>query len=102
MFVWTVHRLTGLLLVALLGLKMLTALFLMTKGEKPDWALTLHVTPMLDVLLIVAMVFHALYGIRTVIFDLGFRKEKLLFWLTTIGATAISALLLGAYFTRDY
>src|SRR4030042_3972577 len=42
MFVWIVHRVTGLLLIGLLAVKFVTAFFLMTKAEKPDWALLLH------------------------------------------------------------
>jgi succinate dehydrogenase cytochrome b556 subunit len=102
MFVWIFHRLSGLLLILLLGLKFVTSFFLMTKAQKPDWALVLHTNPLSDTLLIVLIVFHAFYGLRTVIIDLGVRKEKLLFWIFTLLSLATSAFLLVIYFTRNY
>lgn len=102
MFVWVFHRVSGLLLVLLLGVKFTTSFFLMTKGQKPDWALVLHTNPFVDVLLIITVVAHAFYGLRTVIIDLGVRKEKLLFWVFTFIILVVSAALLIFYFTRDY
>lgn len=74
----------------------------MTKDQKPDWALVLHTNPLSDTLLIIAGVFHAFYGLRTVIIDLGVKKEKLLFWIFTTLATLVSGALLLIYFTRNY
>jgi len=102
MFVWLFHRVSGLLLILLLGVKFLTSFFLMTKEQKPDWALVLHTNPLTDTLLIVLIVFHALYGLRTVIIDLGVKKEKLLFWVFTLLSVVLSVLLLIVYFTRNY
>ena len=102
MFVWVFHRVSGLLLILLLGIKFVTSFFLMTKAQKPDWALVLHTNPFTDTLLIVSIVFHALYGLRTVIIDLGLRKEKMLFWIFTLLGGMLSALLLIVYFTRNY
>lgn len=102
MFIWVFHRISGLLLIVLLSLKFITSFFLMTKNQKPDWALLLHTNPLSDTLLIIAGVFHAFYGLRTIIIDLGVKKEKLLFWLATILAALVSAGLLFIYFTRDY
>ena len=102
MFIWVVHRVSGLLLILLLGVKFLTSFFLMTKAQKPDWALVLHTNPFTDTLLIILVVFHALYGLRTIIIDLGVRKEKLLFWVFTILSVVFSAALLIVYFTRNY
>ncbi|NQT80957.1 MAG: hypothetical protein HQ555_11275 [Candidatus Aminicenantes bacterium] len=102
MFVWVFHRVSGLLLILLLGVKFLTSFFLMTKAQKPDWALVLHTNPFTDTLLIVLIVFHALYGLRTVIIDSGLRKEKMLFWVFTLLSVVLSVLLLFVYFTRNY
>lgn len=102
MFVWVFHRLSGLLLILLLGLKFLTSFFLMTKDQKPDWALVLHANKMSDTLLIMLVVFHAFYGLRTVLCDLGVKKEKLLFWVFTLLGLVVSAGLLVVYFTRNY
>lgn len=102
MFVWVFHRISGLLLILLIGIKFLTSFFLMTKEQKPDWALVLHTNPLIDTLLIISVVFHALYGLRTVAIDLGLRKEKLLFWVSTLLSLVLSALLLVLYFTRDH
>ncbi len=102
MFVWVFHRISGLLLILLIGIKLLTSFFLMTKEQKPDWALVLHTNPFIDTLLIISVVFHALYGLRTVAIDLGLRKEKLLFWVSTLLSLVLSTLLLVLYFTRNY
>ncbi len=102
MFVWVFHRISGLLLILLIGIKFLTSFFLMTKEQKPDWALVLHTHPFIDTLLIISVVFHALYGLRTVAIDLGLRKEKLLFWVSTLLGLVLSGLLLALYFTRNY
>jgi succinate dehydrogenase hydrophobic anchor subunit len=102
MFVWVFHRVSGLLLIALLGIKFFTSFFLMTKDQKPDWALVLHTNKLTDSLLIVLVVFHALYGLRTIIMDMGSRREKLLFWLFTGLGAVLSIGLLAVYFTRNY
>ena len=102
MFVWVFHRVTGLLLIPLLVLKLVTSFFLMTKDKKPDWALALHTNALLDTLLIVAIVYHAFYGLRSVILDLGVRREKAVFWVTTFLGTAVTAVLLAIYFSRNY
>ena len=102
MFIWVFHRISGLLLILLIGIKLLTSFFLMTKEQKPDWALVLHTNPFIDTLLIIFVVFHALYGLRTVAIDLGLRKEKLLFWISTLLSLVLSGLLLALYFTRNY
>jgi succinate dehydrogenase/fumarate reductase cytochrome b subunit len=102
MFVWVFHRVSGLLLILLIGLKFFTSFFLMTKAQKPDWALLLHTNPLTDSLLIVAGVYHAFYGLRTFIIDLGVRREKLLFWVFTGLGSVFTAGLLVIYFTRNY
>jgi succinate dehydrogenase/fumarate reductase cytochrome b subunit len=102
MFIWVFHRVTGLLLIGLLALKFLTSFFLMTKAQKPDWALLLHTNPLTDTFLIVAGVYHAFYGLRTIVIDLGVRKEKALFWIFTSLGTLVTAALLVIYYTRNY
>jgi len=102
MFVWVFHRVSGVLLILLLAVKFLTSFFLMTKGQKPDWALLLHTNPLTDTFLIIAATYHAFYGLRTVIIDLGVRKEKLLFWIFTSLGTVVTAGLLVIYYTRNY
>ena len=102
MFIWVFHRISGLLLIVLLSIKFVTSFFLMTKGQKPDWALVLHTNPFTDTFLIISIVFHAFYGLRTVIIDLGLKKEKLLFWIFTLLSLGMSVVLLIVYFTRNY
>jgi len=103
MFIWVFHRISGLLLIVLLAIKFLTSFFLMTKAQKPDWALLLHTNPLTDTFLIIAGVYHAFYGLRTVIIDLGAKtKEKLFFWIFTGLGTIVAAALIVIYFTRDY
>jgi succinate dehydrogenase/fumarate reductase cytochrome b subunit len=102
MFVWVFHRISGLLLIVLLGIKFFTSFFLMTKDQKPDWALVLHTNKLTDSLLIILVVYHALYGLRTIIMDMGARREKLLFWIFTALGVVLCGGLLVLYFTRNY
>jgi succinate dehydrogenase/fumarate reductase cytochrome b subunit len=94
MFIWLFHRISGLTLIVLIGIKILTGYFLLPKDNRPDWALSLHRHPVIDVLILILFTFHSIYGIRTVIIDFGYRKEKLLFWISNITATAVSAILI--------
>jgi succinate dehydrogenase/fumarate reductase cytochrome b subunit len=98
MFIWLFHRISGVFLIVLVGVKIFTSYFLYTKETKPDWALSLHRLPALDILLIVLFTFHSIYGLRTIVIDLGLRKEKLLFRLSHVIASVISALLIIIYF----
>jgi succinate dehydrogenase/fumarate reductase cytochrome b subunit len=98
MFIWLFHRISGASLIILIGIKIFTSYFLFTKDKKPDWALSLHRHPVLDVLILVLFVFHSIYGLRTIAIDLGYRKEKQLFLLSNIVATIIAAVLIFFYF----
>jgi succinate dehydrogenase/fumarate reductase cytochrome b subunit len=96
-FIWLFHRISGVSLIILFGMKMFSAFFLYTKDKKPDWALGLHRQPVLDILILVLFTFHSMYGLRTIAIDLGYRKEEQLFWLSTIVATIISVVLIFLY-----
>jgi len=98
MFIWLFHRISGASLIILIGIKIFTSYFLFTKDKKPDWALSLHRHPVLDVLILVLFVFHSIYGLRTIVIDLGYRKEKQLFIVSNVVATIIAAVLIYLYF----
>ena len=97
MFIWLFHRISGVSLVLLIGIKILTSYFLFTKDKKPDWALSLHRQPVLDVLILILFTFHSIYGLRTVIIDLGYKKEKQLFLLANVLASVIAVALVYLY-----
>ena len=94
MFIWLFHRISGATLIVLIGIKILTGYFLLPKDNRPDWALSLHRHPVIDVLILILFTFHSIYGIRTVIIDLGYRKEKQLLWISNIAAAIVSAILI--------
>jgi succinate dehydrogenase/fumarate reductase cytochrome b subunit len=98
MFIWLFHRISGVTLIVLFGIKILTGFFLFTKDQKPDWALSLHRHPVLDLLILILFTFHCMYGLRTVVIDFGYRKEKQLFWVSNIAAALISVALIVLYF----
>jgi succinate dehydrogenase/fumarate reductase cytochrome b subunit len=98
MFIWLFHRISGVTLIILFGIKILTSYFLFTKDKKPDWALSLHRNPVLDILILILFTFHSMYGLRTVAIDLGYRKEKELFWIANVAAALISVVLVILYF----
>lgn len=98
MFIWLFHRISGVCLLVLFGIKILTSYFLFNQDKKPDWALSLHRQPVVDVLILVLFTFHSIYGIRTIVMDLGYRNEKRLFLVSNAAASLISAILLYIYF----
>jgi succinate dehydrogenase/fumarate reductase cytochrome b subunit len=54
------------------------------------WLSELHQNRTLDVLLLFVFIFHALYGLRLFLIDLGMvKREKLLFWAFTIISTGL-------------
>jgi succinate dehydrogenase/fumarate reductase cytochrome b subunit len=97
MFAWLFHRISGLFLIFLLGIKILTGFFLYTKEKKPDWAILLHRQPAVDILIFILLAFHVSYGLKAILYDLGMRKEKLLFWASTLAGGAASILLIALY-----
>jgi succinate dehydrogenase/fumarate reductase cytochrome b subunit len=97
MFIWLSHRISGVSLIILFSIKIFSAFFLYTKDKKPDWALGLHRQPVLDILIFVLFTFHSMYGLRTIAIDLGYRKEKQLFWLSNVVAALISLILIFLY-----
>jgi len=85
-FVWIFHRISGILLIFLLPLQLLTGFFQASSSnsEAVRAVAGLHKYPALNYLLVFLIVFHALYGVRTMLLDLGVKREKLLFWVCTV------------------
>ena len=82
---WLVKRISGLLLMILLATKLVSGLYLLPE-EKPSWALTFHRQAVLDITLIFLFCLHTCFGLKTILFEIGFFKEKLLAY----GATALA------------
>jgi succinate dehydrogenase hydrophobic anchor subunit len=60
----------------------------------------LHQHTALNCLLVFLFIFHALYGVRTVAMDLGLRRERLLFWICTVGGLILFVVFLAFFFLR--
>jgi succinate dehydrogenase cytochrome b556 subunit len=104
-FVWIFHRISGLLLIVLLALQMFTGFFLASasrSASSDDLAVTLknlHNHQVVLCLLVFLVIFHGLYGIRTILIDLGVKKEKHLFWACTLAGLVLFVAFLILYFT---
>jgi succinate dehydrogenase/fumarate reductase cytochrome b subunit len=85
MFPYFFIRLSGPLLLILVGIKILSGYSLVGKIQGISWLTNLHLNKTLDLLLLFTFIFHALYGLRLFLIDLGMvKQEKLLFWTFTI------------------
>ena len=93
MFVWIFHRVSGLLLIVLLALQLVSGFC--QESESLQALAALHTNGLVVCLTVFLLVFHALYGVRTILMDLGLARERLLFWCTTgVGAVIYAAFLL--------
>jgi succinate dehydrogenase/fumarate reductase cytochrome b subunit len=85
MFPYYFIRFSGPLLLILVGLKILSGYALIGKIEGTSWLSNLHQNRGLDLFLLFLFIFHALYGLRLFLVDLGMvKQEKSLFWTFTI------------------
>ncbi len=88
MFPYYFIRFSGPFLFILVGLKILSGYAMTGKIQAATWLTNLHLSKSLDFSLIFLFIFHALYGLRLFLIDLGMMKqENILFW----GFTIISA-----------
>jgi succinate dehydrogenase/fumarate reductase cytochrome b subunit len=90
-FVWVFHRISGLLLIFLLAFQLVTGLFQasISNSQVVKTIAGLHNHAVLNSLLAFLVIFHGLYGVRTILMDLGVRRERLLFWTCTILGLAL-------------
>ncbi len=84
MFPYYFIRFSGPLLLILVGSKILSGYSLVGRIQAP-WLSNLHINKTLDLLLLFVFIFHALYGLRLFLIDLGMvKQEKILFWASTV------------------
>ncbi len=90
MFPYYFLRFSGPLLLVVVGLKLLSGYALTGKVTAPPWLSGLHESRVLDVLLLFLFIYHALYGLRLFLIDLGMvKRESLLFWAATLVSTGL-------------
>jgi len=101
-FVWIFHRISGLLLIVLLAFQFCTGLVQASSAqtESLKTAAALHQHAAVNCLLVFLVIFHGLYGLRTILLDLGMRRERLLFWSCTLLGTVAFTAFLVFYFTE--
>ncbi|MGO4887443.1 hypothetical protein ACJ2A9_06790 [Anaerobacillus sp. MEB173] len=89
---WLVQRITAILLVILLPLKIYSGYAMIGKLPGAGVISALHLNAGLDALLLFAVIFHALYGVRVILIDVGVVKDnRSIFTLfTIIGAVLFS------------
>jgi succinate dehydrogenase/fumarate reductase cytochrome b subunit len=89
MFPYYFIRFSGPLLLLLVGFKILSGYSLAGRIQA-SWLSNLHVNKTLDALLLFFFIFHALYGLRLFLIDLGMvKREKALFWAFTIASAGL-------------
>jgi len=93
MFPYYFIRFSGPLLLILVGLKILSGYSLVGKMDGIPWLSELHQNRTLDILLLFVFIFHAFYGLRLFLIDLGMvKREKLLFWVFSITSAGLFVL----------
>ncbi len=91
MFPYFFLRFSGPVLIILVGVKILSGYALVGRINEVFWLSRLHENRALDSILLFTFVFHALYGLRLFLIDLGMRRERLLFWSFTVMGSMIVA-----------
>jgi len=103
MWAWVGHRLTGIILVVyvFMHLSFITTASLGNGEVSFDDLMATTSQPLfilMDFLLVVVVIYHAVNGFRVVLFDMGvgIKRQKLVFWI----AMAVAAVLVvvGMYF----
>jgi succinate dehydrogenase/fumarate reductase cytochrome b subunit len=85
MFPYYFIRFSGPLLLIFVGIKILSGYSLTGKITGVSWLPALHENRTLDFFLLFLFTFHAFYGLRLFLIDLGMmKKEKILFWVSTL------------------
>ena len=95
MFVWIFHRLSGVVLIFLLSLQLVTGFYQTSQNSSAfvkSMAL-LHRHAPVVCLTVFLLIFHALYGLRTILLDLGLGRERPLLW----GCNLLGAVLFGTF-----
>ena len=95
MFVWVFHRLSGVVLIVLLSLQLVTGFFQSSpsQSEFVKSVAGLHRHTPVVCLTVFLLIFHALYGLRTILLVLGIGRERPLLW----GCNLLGAVLFGAF-----
>jgi len=101
MFVWVFHRISGILLIFLMGFQLFTGFFQASSSnsELVKTVAGLHKHAALNCLMVPLVIFHALYGVRTILMDLGLRRERSLFWICSILGLVLSGVFMALFFT---
>jgi len=101
MFVWVFHRISGAVLIFLMAFQLLTGFFnaSASNSELVKTMADLHRHALLNCSLVFLVLFHGLYGVRTILLDLGVGHEKLLFWVCTALGAVSFVVFLVLYFT---
>ena len=90
MFPYYFIRFSGPLLFVLVGLKILSGYAMVGRFGGPSWLSSLHLNRGLDISILFLFLFHALYGLRLFLIDLGMMKrEGFLFWVSSIVSAAL-------------
>jgi len=94
MWAWVGHRLTGLVLVAYVFMHLSFITQASLSHEKFDSLMEIVEKPLfvlLDFVLVCAVIYHAMNGLRVVLFDMGIgiRRQKLIFWIMMAISVAI-------------
>ena len=86
MFVWLFHRVSGLVLIVLLAGQMITGMIQTSRQhpEAAEAARSIHTHYAVVALLALVIAMHGMYGVRTILYDLGIKRERLLFWTCTV------------------
>jgi succinate dehydrogenase/fumarate reductase cytochrome b subunit len=89
MFPYYFLRFSGPVLLLLVGLKILSGYVLVGRIDGGIWLSGLHESRTLDLLVLLVFIFHALYGLRLFLIDLGVKQEEFLFWaFTALGSVS--------------
>ncbi|MCM3567599.1 hypothetical protein [Neobacillus mesonae] len=90
---WAIQRATALILFFLLPIKIYSGYAIIGKLPGSGVISTLHVNAVIDSLLIFALIFHALYGFRVILIDIGIVKDnRSVFATFTILAAVLCAI----------
>jgi succinate dehydrogenase/fumarate reductase cytochrome b subunit len=93
MFPYYFIRFSGPLLLILVGVKIMSGYALVGKIAGVSWLSNLHQNRAFDIVLLFLFIFHAFYGLRLFLIDLGMIKyEQGLFWIFTIFSAGLFVL----------